>query len=155
MYNPTQSQYNSLLQQEQNLQRQRQLLEQQMQYQQIPPININNMTAPMPAGNFDFNGKWVSNEQEARQTINNNLPLILFDKDNPVFYMKNTDGSFKTFRFEEVVEQKQDTALESKVNALEDKINLILNAIQGSQINTSEENKKPSQTQKRSVKENG
>lgn len=95
MYNPAQARVDSLLQQKQMIEQQINALSQY----QMPPININNnMTPNMPNGSFDFNGKWVAN---------NNLPLILFDKNEPVFYMKNLDGSFKTFKFTEVVDQPQ------------------------------------------------
>ena len=74
-----------------NLIKQKAMIEQQLQQlNQVPPININNQFSQpqLPQqNNFDFNGKWVSSENEARQTVNNNLPLILFDKENPLFYM--------------------------------------------------------------------
>lgn len=107
-----------------SLMQQRQLLDQQInalsQYQ-VPPININNNMTPAPS-NYDFNGKWVTSEQEAKGVANNNLPLILFDKNEPVFYMKNLDGSFKKYKFMEVVEQKE----EDRIGALEAKLNAIL-----------------------------
>lgn len=101
MFNPYQSRMDSLLQQKQMLEQQMTALQ---QYQQMPNININNMPQP---NNFDFNGRWVNSKDEAMGVANNNLPLIMFDRNNPIFYMKNMDGSFKTFRFEEVLEQPQ------------------------------------------------
>ena len=136
MYNPMQNRLDSLMQQ-------RQMIDQQMQalqnYQSVPPININNNMQPnqMPTNtNFDFNGKWVSDEQEAKGVASNNLPLILFDKNEPVFYMKNMDGSFKKFKFEEV-EQMQSKP-DSRIDALEDKLNAILGALSQTNINTPE-----------------
>ena len=85
MYNPyNQARLDSLAQQ-------KALIEQQMaqlQQMQMPPININNNMTPTP-NNYDGNFKWVDNQEQAKQVANNNLPLILFDRNNPIFYMKN------------------------------------------------------------------
>lgn len=127
-YNPMQTRMDSLLQQ-------KAMIEQQINsMQQIPPININNnMTPP---SNFDFNGKWVDGEEQAKQTANQNLPLILFDNNNPIFYMKNLDGSFKKYRFSEIVEQAQPST-DEKINALEGKLNAILEQLSKGNTNTS------------------
>ena len=151
MFNPYQSRMDSLLQQKQMLEQQMTALQ---QYQQMPNININNMPQP---NNFDFNGRWVNSKDEAMGVANNNLPLIMFDRNNPIFYMKNMDGSFKTFRFEEVLEQPQINN-DARIDALESKINTILNALQQPSINTSKEQEKAPQTAKNSgkeVKQNG
>ena len=151
MFNPYQSRMDSLLQQKQMLEQQMTALQ---QYQQMPNININNMPQP---NNFDFNGRWVDSKDEAMGVANNNLPLIMFDRNNPIFYMKNMDGSFKTFRFEEVLEQPQINN-DARIDALESKINTILNALQQPSINTSKEQETTPQTAKNSgkeVKQNG
>lgn len=115
----------SLMQQKQMIDNQLQSLQ---QYANIPPININNQITPQSQSTFDFNGQWVNDENEARGVANNNLPLILFDKNNPVFYMKNMDGTFKKFQFNEVVEQPKIEENE-RINLLEEKMNMILEAI--------------------------
>lgn len=151
MFNPYQSRMDSLLQQKQMLEQQMTALQ---QYQQMPNININNMPQP---NNFDFNGRWVNSKDEAMGVANNNLPLIMFDRNNPIFYMKNMDGSFKTFRFEEVLEQPQINN-DARIDALESKINTILNALQQPSTNTSKEQETTPQTAKNSgkeVKQNG
>ena len=151
MFNPYQSRMDSLLQQKQMLEQQMTALQ---QYQQIPNININNMPQP---NNFDFNGRWVNSKDEAMGVANNNLPLIMFDRNNPIFYMKNMDGSFKTFRFEEVLEQPQINN-DARIDALENKINTILNALQQPSTNTSKEQETTPQTAKnngKEVKQNG
>lgn len=130
-YNPLQARMESLMQQ-------KQMIEQQLSSLQgmnnVPAINItNNTTPPPPVNNFDGNFKWVDNEEQARQ-LASSLPLILFDNNNPLFYMKNVDGSFKKFRFEEIIEtsvQTVDPQIENRMNALEGKLNDILNAITG------------------------
>ena len=132
MFNPLQSRMESLAQQ-------RQMIDQQMQslqgFQQMPPININN-NMPMPGmQSFDFNGKWVQNEAEAKGVANNNLPLILFDQNDPVFYMKNIDGSFKKFKFEEVT-QAPPAGYEEKMAALENKLNAVIDVLTRSDTNT-------------------
>lgn len=151
MFNPYQSRMDSLLQQKQMLEQQMTALQ---QYQQMPNININNMPQP---NNFDFNGRWVNSKDEAMGVANNNLPLIMFDRNNPIFYMKNMDGSFKTFRFEEVLEQPQINN-DARIDALESKINTILNVLQQPRTNTSKEQGTTPQTAKNSgkeVKQNG
>lgn len=124
-YNPMQARADSLMQQKQMIEQQ---LQQLQQYSNIPPININNQITPTSQQSYDFNGKWVNNEQEARQFANSNLPTILFDNNEPIFYMKNMDGSFKKFRFSEIVEQEKPSA-DSRIDALEGKINAILDAL--------------------------
>lgn len=123
--NPMQSRMDSLAQQ-------KQMIEQQMnalsQYS-VPPININNQVTPLPQNNFDFNGKWVDNEEQAKQFASIEKPLILFDNNNPIFYMKNTDGSLKKYTFTEVIEEPKPD-VEKKVLALEEKMDMILNALQ-------------------------
>lgn len=120
MYNPYQD----------NLIRQKAMIEQQLQQlNQMPPININNQFQQMPQSNFDFNGKWVADENEAKQTVNNNLPLILFDKEKPIFYMKSNDGNFKKYSFSEIQEEKKTNDIEQKVNQLDNKLNKLLKAL--------------------------
>lgn len=145
MYNPYQSRLESLMQQRSMIDNQLNSLQ---QYQQMPNININNMT---PTGNYDFNGRWVNSAEEAKNLANNNLPSIFLDRNNPVFYMKNMDGTFRTFKFEEVIEQPQPNN-DERINALEDKLNTILNALQQpSDNNTTKQQAKP-QTAKKEVK---
>lgn len=124
-YNPMQARADSLMQQKQMIEQQ---LQQLQQYSNIPPININNQISPTSQQSYDFNGKWVNNEQEARQFANTNLPTILFDNNEPIFYMKNMDGSFKKFRFTEIIEQEKPSA-DSRIDALEGKMNAILDAL--------------------------
>ena len=120
MYNPYQD----------NLIKQKAMIEQQLQQlNQMPPININNQFQQLPQSNFDFNGKWVSDENEAKQTVSNNLPLILFDKENPIFYMKANDGSLKKYSFSEIKEENRESDIERKVNQLDDKLNQLLKAL--------------------------
>lgn len=128
MYNYNQSRMDSLMQQKQMIEQQIQTLQQY----QVPPININN-NIPSSSNNhqtnYDGNFKWVDGEEQAKQIANNNLPLILFDNNNPIFYMKNVDGSFKKFTFSEVIEEKKENMTEKRIDALEGKINDILNAL--------------------------
>lgn len=156
MYNPMQSRIDSLNQQKAMIDQQLNALSQY----QMPPININNNMTPNMPTNFDFNGKWVGNENEAKGVANNNLPLILFDKNEPIFYMKNLDGTFKKFKFEEVVEQSTNET--SRIDILEDKLNTILNALQGTNDTqgtitpqTQESCSNEPKTSKKGVKNNG
>lgn len=107
------------------------MIEQQLQQlNQVPPININNQFSQLPQEqSFDFNGRWVSDESEARKAVNNNLPLILFDRESPVFYMKSTDGSLKKYSFKEVENKPESSELENRVNLLDQKLDKLLNAL--------------------------
>lgn len=143
-FNPMQARMETLL-------NQKQMIEQQLQsMQQMPPININNNMSP-PV-NFDFNGKWVDGEEQAKKTANQNLPLILFDNNNPIFYMKNMDGSFKKYRFSEIVEQQQPST-DEKINTLEGKLNAILEQLSQGNINTPTKAKKSVETTQKEVKQ--
>ena len=97
MYNPINDRINNLMNQKQMIESQLQNIQ---QLANIPPININNQITPNMALN-DFNGKWVNNEQEARNMMVNGLPIIMLDRNDSVFYMKSLDGSFKKYRFQE------------------------------------------------------
>lgn len=136
--NPLQTRIDSLNQQKQMIDNQLQSLQ---QMSAVPPININNNMGPsIPSGTYDFNGKWVDNEEQAKQVANNNLPLILFDNNDNIFYMKGMDGSFKKFKFEEVVETPTaiplDTQTNARIESLESKLNSLIEALQGTNSQT-------------------
>ena len=132
-YDPLQSRRDMLNQQ-------RQMIEQQLNslnQMSVPPININNNMTPSPMVNFDFNGKWVDSEEQAKQVANNNLPLVLFDNNQNMFYMKSVDGSFKKFKFEEIVDAPiQTVSVDPRVDELERKMDMILSALQGTNSTT-------------------
>lgn len=132
-YDPLQSRRDMLNQQ-------RQMIEQQLNslnQMSVPPININNNMTPSPMVNFDFNGKWVDSEEQAKQVANNNLPLVLFDNNQNMFYMKSVDGSFKKFKFEEVIDVPVQTQTnDPRVDELERKMDMILSALQGTNSTT-------------------
>ena len=96
--------------------------------------------------------------EEARNVANNNLPLILFDNNNPVFYMKNMDGAFKKFKFEEIKEEKVENTNNERMDMLEAKMDTILKALQGEpqqvQQNVPSE-QKPPQNARKGGKTNG
>ena len=123
--NPAQARIDSLMQQRQMIDQQ---IQQVQQYANIPPININNQITPQQQGNFDFNGKWVNNEQEAKNFANANLPTILFDNNKSIFYMKALDGTFKKFKFEEITEDNSNS-IENRVNGIEKKLDDLICAL--------------------------
>ena len=131
---------------------------QTLQQMNVPNININNIPSNPTPSNFDFNGKWVDGEEQARNVANNNLPLILFDNNNPVFYMKNMDGAFKKFKFEEIKEEKVENTNNERMDMLEAKMDTILKALQGEpqqvQQNVPGE-QKPPQNARKGGKTNG
>ena len=126
---------------------------QSLQQMDVPNININNVPSNPTPSNFDFNGKWVDGEEQARNVANSNLPLILFDSNNPVFYMKNMDGVFKKFKFEEIKEEKVENTNNERMDMLEAKMDAILKALQGEpqqvQQNVPSEQKPPQNARKR------
>ena len=135
MYNPINDRINNLMNQKQMIESQLQTIQQMAN---IPPININNQITPNMALN-DFNGKWVNNEQEARNMMVNGLPSIMLDRNDSVFYMKSLDGSFKKYRFQEETEPKKDN-IEQRLDKLEA---MILGLKSGSNINTKAEKETP------------
>lgn len=137
-YNPAQSRVDSLMQQRQMIDQQIQNLS---QYANIPPININNQITPQSQSSFDFNGKWVNSEQEARNFANANLPTILFDNNESIFYMKTLDGSFKKFKFEEITEEPKINPLETRVDGIEKKIDELISSLHTPQNNSNKERK--------------
>ena len=135
-----------------NLMQQKSMIEQQiqsLQQMQVPPININNNMTPQPQNNYDGNFKWVDGEEQARQVANNNLPLILFDNNNPIFYMKNVDGTFKKYQFAEIIDHPQ-VSMEDKINALEGKFNALLEQLS---VNNTNSKAQPKKTVKQAEKE--
>lgn len=112
-----------------------------------PNINVNNMMPQQP-NNFDFNGRWVDTIEEAKNVASNNLPVVMFDKNKSLFYMKGIDGSFKTYEFKEVVEQKES----DRINALEDKINAIIGLLSQGGTNIQVPQETSVETQKTSEK---
>ena len=154
-YNPLQGRIDYLTQQKAMIEQQLQSLQQTT----MPSININNMAPTNNNGtNYDGNFKWVDGEEQAKQIANNNLPLILFDNNNPMFYMRNMDGSFKKFKFQEVIDATPTTnsQVETKINDLEAKLNTIIKALgngkQEPSINTSIEEKTPTTASKQATK---
>lgn len=138
MYNPMQTRLDQLNQQKAMIEQQLQMLQQY----QMPPININNQIAPSTAG-FDFGCKWVNDENEAKSLPNN---TIGFSKSEPVFYMGG-----KKFTFSEVTEEPTPSSNnnEDKLNALESKINAILERLDN---NAKVNAEKPVETAKNSRK---
>lgn len=122
-----------------------QQIQQVQQYANIPPININNQITPQQQGNFDFNGKWVNDEQEARNFANANLPTILFDNNKSIFYMKSLDGTFKKFKFEEITEDTSNS-IENRVNGIEKKLDDLICALSKPPKQANEQPKKGAQT---------
>lgn len=122
--NPYQIQMDSLLQQKQAIEKKMNELQ---QYGAVPPININNQITPVP-NNFDFNGKWVNSEQEARNIARNNLPVMSMDRNLDCFYLTNPDGSFEIYDYvkREQVPQANDS---ERITKLENKLNELISAL--------------------------
>lgn len=124
-YNPIQSRYELLNRQRQEIDSQMAMLQGQMSQ---PPINQTfQITTPQqpaqPQVQFDFNGKVADGMEEAKKISCNNLPVIIMDSKEPKFYMRNLDGSFKTYTFQEYVEPEPTKPVDN------DEIQLMKNSI--------------------------
>ena len=125
MYNPMQSRMDALMQQKNMIEQQMQALQ---QYANIPPININNQIAPNQPNTGDFSGVWVDGVEQAK-AMSNGVPTIYFERNNAIFYMKNNDGSLRKFKFEEVFEEAPTNNGDKRIDELEAKMNMILDAL--------------------------
>lgn len=122
-YNPAQMRLNSLNQQ-------KQMIEQQIAQLTAPqPVNINLNQNPVPQGSpfsqgvqFDFNGRYVDGPEDAKKEAAQNLPIVFIDKNNPKLYLKGTDGSFRSYRLEEVQDEEKTGEVHAKIGALEGSI---------------------------------
>lgn len=132
MFNPMQNQLDRISQQKQILEQQEQMLRQSMQQYQMPNININNI--PAQSMNYDFGCKWINDDNDINTLPNN---TIGFYKNEPIFVMGG-----KKFRFSEIVEQPT-PSVDEKINTLESKINTILEQLNKNNINTSNNQEKP------------
>lgn len=87
-----------------------------------PPAAINqNFNIVAPSQN-DFDARFINSYDEVKNTtINKNT--IFMDKNQPMFYMKMTDGDVKAYKFEEikVLDEK-----DRKIQELENKINELM-----------------------------
>lgn len=105
-----------------NLKRQKEYL---MQSYQQPPIQQTFIqqgpqNGQAPSQNFDFNGKWVNGYEEATKVSNDNLPLLIFDKDSDMFYMKQINGQMQAFKYEPVKIEEPKSEVESLKGEISD-----------------------------------
>ncbi len=138
-YNPLQARYDLLNRQKQELDSQMAMLQGQMN-QQAPINQTFQITSPQQTApqQFDFNGKVANGIEEAKKVSCNSLPVIIMDANEPKFYMRNLDGSFKTYTFQEfhepeVIENTNTNAeiesLKSTVKDLQDSVAIIVNEL--------------------------
>ena len=81
----------------------RQLQNQQQQTQQPTNLTQNFQLAPQNINN-ELDCKYVNNIDEVRNTFVIKTGIFI-NKDFSIMYVKNTDGSIRTFRTEEIIEQ--------------------------------------------------
>lgn len=158
-YNPQQARLKTIEEQIGILSQQREVMLQSMQnIPQYPPIQQNfiqsGATNEQKAGSastgntFDFNGKWVTGYEEAEKIGNDNLPLLIFDKDSDIFYMKQLNGSMQAFKYQPVEITKPKTEVEElkdQLAMLQAQIGLLIAPTVASNINTTEQPKEPVQ----------
>lgn len=135
MYNPN----NMYMQDLQNMrdridQQMRQAQQFQQPQMQQPAINQTFQLAPNQNLN-DLDGKYASSIDEVRNTLTLKNTLFI-DKENKNLWIKNTDGTIKTYTLTEVIEldekDKQILALQKQI---EDMKGMILNAKQSDSNN--------------------
>lgn len=135
-YNPMQARYEMLNKQKQDIDSQLNMMQTQMNQ---PPINqtfqITGPQAPTNTPQYDFNGKVANGLEEAKKVSCNSLPVIIMDSNEPKFYMRNLDGTFKTYTFQEYIEPEVVKELpelknvNDRIETLEGKLDTILNAL--------------------------
>lgn len=130
MYNPNNMYMQDLQNMRDRIDNQMRQMQQFQQPQiQQPAINQTFQLAPNQNVN-DLDGKYASNIDEVRNTLTLKNTLFI-DKENKNLWIKNTDGSIKTYTLTEVVEldekDKQILALQKQI---EDMKGMILNAKQ-------------------------
>ena len=112
----------------------RQIQQFQQPQMQQPAINQTFQLAPNQNIN-DLDGKYATNIDEVKNTLTLKNTLFI-DKENKNLWIKNTDGSIKTFTLTEVVEldekDKQILALKEEINQLK---GAVLNARQSDSNN--------------------
>ena len=122
-YAPMQQRYDTLMQQKNMIDNQ---LQQLQSYNQIPNVTINN---GMPTQcDYDFNGRYVSSIDEARNLIADNKPILAIDRNEPFVYM-NTNGNIVKYRLEEVLEESSTNNIDERLNALESKFDTLLETL--------------------------
>ena len=145
-YGSPQSRIQSLEQQKRDIDNQISMLQSQVGQPNLPPININNQIAPNPQqanadsqmNSFDFNGRFIKNEDELKQNLNNTLPVMFMSSDENKFYIRNMDGTISKYKFEEYSDEpdekmESDTVSELKrrLDSQETALNRILGYLQG------------------------
>lgn len=99
-YNPLQTRMDNIDSQINMLQQQKMALQ---NYNQPAPIQQTFIQQPSgTTKQYDFNGLWCNGIEEAKSVANDNLPLVIFDKQEDRFYMKQINGVLKAFDFKEV-----------------------------------------------------
>lgn len=162
-FNPLQARYDMLNRQKQEIDNQMSMLQGQMT--QTPINQTFQIASPQPQQNntqFDFNGKVANGLEEAKKVTCESLPVIIMDSKEPKFYMRNLDGSFKTFRFEECEEPpKQENnneiqAIKQQLQALENNFAILIQQLTNTANNAQpvENNKPKSEPKKAGGKKN-
>lgn len=107
---------------------------QQQPVQQTPAINQTFQLSPSTIMN-DLEAKYASNIDEVKNTLSLKTTLFI-DKDNKNLWIKNSDGSIRTFTLAEVVElDEKDKQIIALQKQLEEMKGMILNARQSDNDN--------------------
>lgn len=166
-YNPQQMRLKTIEEQIGILSQQRELMIQSMQQTpQYPPIQQNfiqnsganneQKSSSDNMGNalFDFNGKWVNGYDEAEKLGNNNLPLLIFDKESDIFYMKQLNGQMQAFKYQPIEIAKPKTEvdeLKEQLAMLQAQISTLVAPSINSNVNTSQIEEVPTQASKEPI----
>lgn len=86
---------------------------------QMAPIQQTFIQTPPMSYQNDFNAKWVASYDEAKST-NVPQPTIFMNKEQPEFYMKQPDGTMKSYKFIEIPSPEE--AKDLKIKELEETI---------------------------------
>lgn len=138
--NAQQDQLNRLMQQRQMLDSQIAMLNQPAQ----PAVNVNvgqNQPAQAQAqtppafmqtpSTYDAGVVYIDNYDEAKKAATANIPVMYMEKERPYLHLKGADGNLTTFKLEQIQMDTpaEDSALQKQVNTLENKLDMLINAL--------------------------
>ena len=128
MYNPANAYMQDLQTMRDRIDQQMRQAQQQFQPMQQPTaINQTFQLAPNQNLN-DLDGKYATNIEEVRNTLTLKNTLFI-DKENKNLWIKNTDGSIKTYTLTEIIElDEKDKQILELQKQLEEMKGMILNA---------------------------
>lgn len=141
MYNPNSMYMQDLMNMRERIDQQMRQAQQQYQQPMQQPTAINQTFQLAPNQNLnDLDGKYANNIDEVKNTLTLKNTLFI-DKESKNLWIKNADGTIKTYTLTEVIEldekDKQILALQEQINQLK---GVVANARQSDNSNVVQSN---------------